>query len=111
MDVNLTAEFNKNLWLGASYRVTDAFVTNVGFNVPRGTEQAPKQPLKIGLAYDFTMQSLKNRGTFTTWNESRNVQDVNDNNRSIGSAELYIGLCVIPPPKPDIDIYVDPLFL
>ncbi|MBL57018.1 MAG: hypothetical protein CMP61_07525 [Flavobacteriales bacterium] len=111
MDVNLTAEFNSALWLGASYRVTDAFVTNVGFYVPRGTDQAPKQPLKIGLAYDFTMQALKNRGTFTTWNEAGNVQDVNDNNRSIGSAELYIGLCVIPPPKPDFDIYVDPLFL
>jgi hypothetical protein len=67
--------------------------------------------LKIGIAYDFTMQALKNKGTFTSWSDAGNVQNVNTNNRSVGSVELYIGYCIIPPPKPDFDIYTDPLFL
>ena len=31
VDVNLTAEFNKKIWLGASYRLQDAVVANIGF--------------------------------------------------------------------------------
>ena len=112
MDLNLTAEFNKTIWLGASYRVTDAFVANVGFNYRKKENGIPSpNPLKIGLAYDFTMQALKNKGTFTTWNDAGSVQEVNNNNRSVGSVELYIGKCIIPPPKPDFEDYVDPLFL
>tara|TARA_B100001094_G_C18145375_1_gene780369 strand:+ start:468 stop:1484 length:1017 start_codon:yes stop_codon:yes gene_type:complete len=113
MDLNLTAEFSKALWLGASYRVTDAFVANVGFNYWNKDKDGNRvgQPLKIGLAYDFTMQSLKNRGTFTSWNEAGTAENVNNNNRSVGSVELYISKCIIPPPKPDFEDYTDPLLL
>lgn len=116
MDVNLSAEFKKKVWLGASYRVQDAVVANVGYNVPINGGKPNKngtvfQPLKVGLAYDFTTQGLRNKGTFTSWDDQGNVADVNDNNRSIGSVELYIGYCIVPPPVPDFDIYVDPLFL
>jgi type IX secretion system PorP/SprF family membrane protein len=113
MDLNLTAEFNNAVWLGASYRVTDAFIANVGFNYRKkdANDEPSGQPLKVGIAYDFTMQALKNKGTFTKWSDAGSVQEVNNNNRSIGSVELYIGYCIIPPPKPDFDIYTDPLFL
>jgi type IX secretion system PorP/SprF family membrane protein len=112
MDLNLTAHFS-DVWLGASYRVTDAFVANMGYEYWKKDSDKNKigQPLKIGIAYDFTMQALKNKGTFTKWSDAGNVQDVNTNNRSVGSVELYIGYCIIPPPKPDFDIYTDPLFL
>ena len=103
MDVNLTALFNDAIWLGASYRVQDAFVANIGFNFANNG--------KIGLAYDFTTQGLKDKGTFTSWGLEGDVTNQNDNNRSIGSVELYIGYCIIPAPKPGYDIYVDPLFL
>ena len=103
VDVNLTAAFNNNFWLGASYRVQDAVVANVGFNLGPNT--------KLGIAYDYTTQGLKNKGTFTSWDASGNVSSTNDNNRSIGSVELYIGHCIIPSPPPGFDIYVDPLFL
>jgi type IX secretion system PorP/SprF family membrane protein len=112
MDLNLTAHFS-DVWLGASYRVTDAFVANMGYEYWKKDSDKNKigQPLKIGIAYDFTMQALKNKGTFTSWSDAGNVQNVNTNNRSVGSVELYIGYCIIPPPKPDFDIYTDPLFL
>ncbi len=102
VDVNLTAEFNNNFWLGASYRVQDAVVANIGFK---------KGQTKFGIAYDYTTQGLKNKGTFTSWDSNGNVASTNDNNRSIGSVELYIGHCIIPSPPPGFDIYVDPLFL
>ena len=57
VDVNLTAEFNNNFWLGASYRVQDAVVANIGFK---------KGQTKFGIAYDYTTQGLKNKGTFTS---------------------------------------------
>jgi type IX secretion system PorP/SprF family membrane protein len=112
MDLNLTAHY-KEVWLGASYRVTDAFVANMGYEYWKKDSDGNKigQPLKIGIAYDFTMQALKNKGTFTKWSDAGTVQDVNENNRSIGSVELYIGYCIIPPPKDDFDNYTDPLFL
>lgn len=113
MDVNLTALYKNRVWLGGSYRVQDAIVANVGYNwVPKSSNPAKAyQPVKIGLAYDFTTQGLKNKGTYTDWGTDGNVADQNDNNRSIGSVEIYIGYCIIPPPVPDFDIYVDPLFL
>jgi type IX secretion system PorP/SprF family membrane protein len=116
LDVNLTAEYNEKIWLGASYRVQDAIVANVGysFNVA-GTDKAgnPKagQPLKVGIAYDFTTQSLREKGTFSFWDENANVEDIKENNRSVGAIEVYLGYCFIPPPKPNFKQYVDPLFL
>ena len=102
VDVNLTAEFNNNFWLGASYRVQDAVVANVGFK---------KGQTKFGIAYDYTTQALRNRGTSATYDANGNQVGTNPNNKSFGSVELYIGHCIIPPPPRGFDIYVDPLFL
>jgi type IX secretion system PorP/SprF family membrane protein len=108
IDVNLTAEFNNRIWIGGSYRVQDAIVANIGFKTQKTKNS---QPLKIGFAYDFTTQGLKNKGTFTSWDENGKVAETKENNRSIGGVELYIGYCIIPPPAKDFGIYADPLFL
>jgi type IX secretion system PorP/SprF family membrane protein len=102
MDVNLTAEFKQQFWIGASYRVQDAIVANVGFYI--------KPTLKVGLAYDYTTQSLKDGATFTSWNSDGSSED-KKNNRSVGAVEIYLGYCFITPPKPNFRQYVDPLFL
>ena len=110
LDVNLTAEYQKLFWLGASYRVQDAVVANMGYNYYMNTNGVKsKNPLKIGVAYDFTTHRLKDNGVFSFW-ENGQLADTK-NNRSMGSVELYLGYCIIPPPVPDFDIYVDPLFL
>tara|TARA_Y100000589_G_scaffold237763_1_gene225148 strand:+ start:35 stop:1048 length:1014 start_codon:yes stop_codon:yes gene_type:complete len=103
IDVNLTAEFNKVIWLGGSYRVQDAVVANVGFRT--------KQNINIGFSYDFTTQGLRNPGTATQWDEKGNVAEKIENNKSFGGVELYVGFCINPPPPSLIDTYVDPLFL
>lgn len=108
IDVNLTAEFNKRIWLGGSYRVQDAIVANVGFKTKPTNNMGP---IKIGFAYDFTTQGLANQGTFTTYDSEGAVAEEKADNRSLGSVELYMGFCIIPPPPAGIDIYVDPLFL
>lgn len=114
LDVNLTAEYKDKVWLGGSYRVQDAVVANVGYkinlNKSGSTRNPPLQPLRVGLAYDFTTQGLREKGIFTSWNDAGEATDI-DNNRSLGAVELYLGWCFITPPPPDFDIYVDPLFL
>lgn len=107
MDINLTAEFRQEFWIGASYRVQDAIVANVGYQFPV-TKSGNK--LKVGLAYDFTTQNLRNKGVFTSWDDNGNAQEKKDN-RSVGAVELYLGYCFITPPKPNFKQYVDPLFL
>tara|TARA_B110000211_G_C14084621_1_gene556118 strand:+ start:3238 stop:4230 length:993 start_codon:yes stop_codon:yes gene_type:complete len=107
MDVNLTAEFSQQFWIGASYRVQDAIVANVGFQFP---VTPTGNMLKVGLAYDYTTQNLKNKGTFTFWNDNGTSESI-ENNRSVGAVELYLGYCFITPPKPNFRQYVDPLFL
>jgi type IX secretion system PorP/SprF family membrane protein len=108
IDVNLTAEFNKVIWLGGSYRLQDAIVANVGYKTQPTKNMGP---IKIGFAYDFTTQGLANPGTYTEWDEKGDVAEKKEDNRSFGSVELYVGFCIIPPPPSGIDIYVDPLFL
>tara|TARA_Y100001954_G_scaffold204916_1_gene226558 strand:+ start:321 stop:1304 length:984 start_codon:yes stop_codon:yes gene_type:complete len=104
VDVNLTAFFSETkFWLGASYRVQDAIVANVGYKIGPNT--------KVGIAYDYTTQGLKKKGTFNSWDEQGNVANTDNNNRSVGSIELYFGHCIIPPPPRGFDTYVDPLFL
>lgn len=102
MDLNLTAEFNQQFWIGASYRVQDAIVANVGFYI--------KPQLKLGFAYDYTTQNLRNRGTYTSWKNNGSSENIK-NNRSVGSVELYLGYCFIKPPKPPFRNYTDPLLL
>ena len=108
IDVNLTAEFNKVIWLGGSYRVQDAIVANVGFKTKPTNNMGP---IKVGFSYDFTTQGLRNPGTATIWDEKGNVAEKIENNKSYGGVELYVGFCIIPPPPNGLDIYVDPLFL
>ena len=111
LDVNLTAEYNKSFWLGAGYRVQDAVVANLGFNYSmKNNGVKSPNPLNVGIAYDFTTQSLGDGGEFTFWKDGQ-VNDTKRNNRSFGSVELYLGYCIIPRPIPDFDTYVDPLFL
>ena len=108
VDVNLIGEYKNLVWLGASYRIEDAIVAMVGYNVPL-TKISPKaNPLKVGLAYHFTTSNPRNSGTF---NPADPNESPNTKNRSVGSVELYLGYCFVRPPKPNFDHYVDPLFL
>lgn len=102
LDVNLIVEWKKTAWLGASYRVQDAIVAMAGYNVPLG-----KNPLKVGIAYDFTTSNLKEPGDY----ENPETLDIRQNNKSYGAVELFLGYCFIQPPKPPFEHYVDPLFL
>ena len=102
MDLNITLEFNQAFWIGTSYRVQDAIVANVGFQF--------NNKLKIGLAYDFTTQNLRNKGIFTSLDDNGAPITKRDN-RSLGSVEVYLGYCFVSPPKPNFKQYVDPLFL
>lgn len=111
LDVNLTAEFNKEFWVGASYRVQDAIVANVGYSwFPKKNGARLGNPVKIGLAYDFTTQGLRDKGTFTFWNADGTEGETDPNNRSVGAIEVYLGYCFIPKKKL-MKQYVDPLFL
>ncbi|MFT6716512.1 MAG: type IX secretion system PorP/SprF family membrane protein [Saprospiraceae bacterium] len=103
VDVNLTAEYQKYLWLGASYRIQDAIVVNIGMHIK---DVAPN-PIKVGLAYDFTTSNLREAGQFNFPNSN----EIKQSNRSVGSVELYLGYCFVKPEKPNFDHYVDPLFL
>jgi type IX secretion system PorP/SprF family membrane protein len=105
VDVNLTLAFKQDVWLGASYRIQDAIVANVGYNVP--LRNNPNK-LKVGLAYDFTTSNLGDAGVF---NFPAPSTEIKNGNRSVGSVELYLGYCFAKPEKPDFDHYVDPLFL
>jgi type IX secretion system PorP/SprF family membrane protein len=85
-DLDVTAMYNNNFWLGASYRFKDAICPMIGFQVIQRngifynwTKAEDNQPklsddqkkhlggiLKIGFAYDYTTTQLKNynNGTF-----------------------------------------------
>lgn len=103
VDINLIGEYKELVWLGASYRIEDAIVAMVGYNA-RFNEKY--NPIKIGLAYDFTTSNLRKPGDYTDPDGT-----VKPKNRSVGSVELYLGYCFVKPPKPNFDHYVDPLFL
>lgn len=102
VDVNLMAEYDHLVWLGASYRIQDAIVANIGMNI----KNVLPNPLKVGFAYDFTTSNLRESGRFNFPNG-----DFKDVNRSVGAVELYLGYCFVKPEKPNFDQYVDPLFL
>ncbi len=106
VDANLILDYQNTLWGGASYRIQDAIVVMAGFMVPVGLPNS----LKVGIAYDFTTQNLKNSGVFTSAPNSSGITTSKINNRSIGAVELFLGYCFMKPEKPDWDIYVDPLF-
>ncbi|HRG39533.1 MAG TPA: type IX secretion system membrane protein PorP/SprF [Bacteroidia bacterium] len=64
LDINLMAKWQKMLFFGVSYRLTDAAVAIVGLEY---------RNFKVGYAYDYTLSSLKNH--------------------SSGSHEIMLGFC------------------
>lgn len=107
VDVNALIEYKNLIWGGASYRIQDAIVFMTGYNLKIGSLPSP---IKIGLAYDFTTQNLKDPGTFLFPPDANGVSAEKTNNRSIGAIEIYLGYCFVKPEKPNFDQYVDPLF-
>lgn len=110
LDVNVLLEYQEQFWGGVSYRYQDAVVAMVGGNMSIGKNNGN---LKVGFAYDFTTSNIRNPGTNErfTGNDPDGARqfDVNTNNRSIGSVEIYLGYCFIKPPKPMFKEYVDPM--
>lgn len=54
LDVNVLGVWNRMIWAGASYRLTDAIVALVGYQGGNA-----KMTWKIGYSYDITMSTLK----------------------------------------------------
>ena len=52
LDINLTYEYNKFIWVGASYRMEDAIAPMLG-------ARFMNQSLKIGYSYDLPMSKIK----------------------------------------------------
>jgi type IX secretion system PorP/SprF family membrane protein len=83
-DLNLTLMYNDMVWIGASYRHSDAAVAMIGFQ-----KSTPKNSWKIGYAYDVTITSLKNQGTH----------------------EIMFGYCVKLANKMKVQSHINPRFL
>ncbi|HLG03835.1 MAG TPA: type IX secretion system membrane protein PorP/SprF [Bacteroidia bacterium] len=64
-DLNVTAVYQDRFWLGASYRLSDAFCPMFGLTVPKFNKLVQGE-LKMGFAYDYTLSALSktNIGTF-----------------------------------------------
>lgn len=56
LDINLLAKWNKTIFLGVSYRLTDAIVGIVGLEHTFN----PKLTAKFGYSYDMTTSAIKN---------------------------------------------------
>jgi type IX secretion system PorP/SprF family membrane protein len=85
-DINLTAMYDNMVWLGASFRMTDAVVAMAGYQKEFG-----KNNLRIGLAYDFTLSDIKNH--------------------SDGTPEVFVGYCIKIEPKLKTQLHINPRFL
>ena len=59
-DVNMLALWNKMIWVGASYRHTDAIVALIGFQKDMG-----KMNFKVGYSYDVTTSDIKSYSSGT----------------------------------------------
>ena len=57
IDVNATAIYNNRFWGGVSYRLDDAIVGMIGFNIT--------SDLRFGYSYDFTTSDLNNHSNGT----------------------------------------------
>jgi type IX secretion system PorP/SprF family membrane protein len=77
LDANLTLLWSDMIWIGGTYRTSDAAAILVGFQKPFATGNAGK--FKIGYSYDFTTSNL--------------------NKYSSGSHEIILGVCYTPKPK------------
>ncbi len=78
LDLNLIAKWNKMVFIGASYRISDAIVGIVGLE----KSFTPKLTAKFGYSYDLTSSTIKNY--------------------SSGSHEIMLGFCykIKSEPKP-----------
>jgi len=85
--LNLRAEWNKTIWFGAGYRMNDAFVALVGYQMTMKNGGG----LKIGYSFDFTTSDLHAYST--------------------GSHELGIQYCFTPKPPSKIEYHQNPRFL
>ena len=85
-DINLTAMYQKMVWLGASYRMTYAIVAMLGYQKEMG-----KSSFKGGVAYDFTTSDIKNH--------------------SSGTPEVVLGYCYKMVPKQKSQSHINPRFL
>ncbi len=85
-DINVTGMYQKSIWLGASYRMTDAIVAMLGYQKEMG-----KSAIKAGIAYDFTTSDIKNH--------------------SNGTPEIVVGYCYKVVPKQKTQSHINPRFL
>lgn len=106
-DFNVTGEYQveNSDWtglLGIGYRRQDAITANFGLK---------KGQVRGGLAYDFTLNNLKNPGLYERPVNEPNGMNFQDkpNNRSRGTVELHLGYCFMVPDPPLIKKYVDPM--
>ncbi len=86
-DLNVNVLYNNLLWLGVSYRTSDAIVPMVGFQKAFNAKSA----FKVGYAYDVTTSRLKTQ--------------------SNGSHELMLGFCYTIVPKTTTTKYKNVRFL
>jgi hypothetical protein len=54
MDLNFLMRYNKKVWGGVGYRINDAVIVMIGFNV---------QEFKLGYSYDISTTPMRNGGT------------------------------------------------
>jgi type IX secretion system PorP/SprF family membrane protein len=87
LDANVNVLYNNLLWLGVSYRTSDAIVPMVGFQKAFNAKSA----FKVGYAYDVTTSKLKTQ--------------------SNGSHELMLGFCYTIIPKTTVTKYKNVRFL
>ncbi|MCC7301253.1 MAG: PorP/SprF family type IX secretion system membrane protein [Bacteroidia bacterium] len=85
-DLNVTGMYQKMVWLGASYRMTDAIAAMLGYQKEMG-----KSAFKAGVAYDFTTSDIKNH--------------------SNGTPEIVVGYCYKMVPKQKTQSHINPRFL
>lgn len=86
LDVNVLGVWNRMIWAGASYRLTDAVVALVGYQGGNA-----KMTWKIGYSYDVTMSTLKQYST--------------------GSHEILLNYCFKVEPKAKVQSHQNVRFL
>ena len=87
VDINLTYMWSDMLWVGGTYRLSDAAALMIGY---QGKSASGGLSYRIGYSYDLTMSKLKG---YTS-----------------GTHEIILGFCLIQKPKV-ISSYGDDRFL
>ncbi|MFN3875497.1 MAG: type IX secretion system membrane protein PorP/SprF [Flavobacteriales bacterium] len=87
LDLNATFLYNNMVWLGVSYRTSDAVAPMIGYQF----KPTPKSMLRLGYSYDVTTSQLRNY--------------------SSGSHEVMANFCVLLVKPPDIQRHSSVRFL